>query len=1121
MKQNEIIPKNNKTPVVPPTTPRNFVAKNAKSSGAGAHADKKRDAKRGVEKHKKDFSPMDESADQGLAEGKSPIYVGRETKEGTWHVFQSGPDTSPLPAAGPFKSSTETAAWIKKAKEENIQEAITSVELDEATLTTVSGHRAVRPDTKRTYKVIKDHGIHTHESGAEHRVFSVQQPNGFHGVLVTDKNKTHVIGQTFDNHDKEKALEIANHYKKSGQVGMSKHAKWYVGGDRLVTDSVELDEAQKYTREQVIAALKEFDELYVAGFEKGWSDEDLARLNQLIKITGRTQESWVRNAKHGEMLDYATRKARADNAKSGKLAAFTGKATTTSDLGHQIALHTNGEYRYRRGLTWTRGSGGRYKDPSDFVVYANQDAFDDALAWVGSKGKKVHFKDHPRDEHVRTGYKIGKFLITDGTSIQGVFSDNPVHTYALSIRTAASLDSGGRVVQDITDQQAAAISDIAATKSENTMGLIAAMLDMLKGRDELQGIADRSKKDVLKNIIDSSKKINMQDKAKLDAIISGASGFKDSADQDIVETRQAAPQKAKKQGVVAGDNITSLIHRNTAQKVQSTGNHNEFSWTALGEDISVEDRMRIVEEYGMKGRLTESLDEDKKDYFVSLFDMSDTPIRKQPYIVVSLALVGNNIMNMGVHANLKFIGKTNRIMRFDSPDGEKSFPTKTMRDLSVFNTFTFLSEDAYDKFRSALAIKFDISLPEMAAKKHKVALTAQNKENKMEKSIKAGIERAILEAGDKKQAVLPNSTPRNFVAKNAKSSGTGAHADKKKDAKRGIEKHKKDFSTMDESADQSVAEGDVVQFPQKHPWYAAKTCPKCEGSLVGGKTADGRVKYCMGCGAVYPEPNTNKSVAEAAKWRSNPNAYGVDDEGNKSPKTANMFSYDPLAYRQNTVDDSKTARGKKWALKTSIKMAKGQHGPKGILPEQNVAEGDNTQTDKAQDVAENTADKKSITKIASLEKKINDAQDALGLARERRKMKGQRQQGPREMALQKKIDDVRRQIDTIKREADQTNESVDLGDPSANPVDVIALDVPLMIRIMEYAREDAKTDMDLHVLAEKMIELCTTGQHLTMQDYDAIIQQEPDATNDSDAMNISESIAMNKLLLNAGLNKNK
>ena len=71
----------------------------------------------------------------------------------------------------------------------------------------------------------------------------------------------------------------------------------------------------------------------------------------------------------------------------------------------------------------------------------------------------------------------------------------------------------------------------------------------------------------------------------------------------------------------------------------------------------------------------------------------------------------------------------------------------------------------------------------------------------------------------------------------------------------------KQFTELLEASFKDVVEGAVVQFPQKHPWYAAKTCPKCgEGPLVGGKTSDGRVKYCMGCGAVYPEPNTKSKV---------------------------------------------------------------------------------------------------------------------------------------------------------------------------------------------------------------------------------------------------------------------
>ena len=57
-----------------------------------------------------------------------------------------------------------------------------------------------------------------------------------------------------------------------------------------------------------------------------------------------------------------------------------------------------------------------------------------------------------------------------------------------------------------------------------------------------------------------------------------------------------------------------------------------------------------------------------------------------------------------------------------------------------------------------------------------------------------------------------------------------------------------------------------------------------------------------------------------------------------------------------------------------------------------------------------------------------------------------------------------------------------------NPSDKITLDIPLFIRVLEYAKEDAKTDMDLHHLAEKAIELSSEyGEILTMDDYDSLI----------------------------------
>jgi len=56
-----------------------------------------------------------------------------------------------------------------------------------------------------------------------------------------------------------------------------------------------------------------------------------------------------------------------------------------------------------------------------------------------------------------------------------------------------------------------------------------------------------------------------------------------------------------------------------------------------------------------------------------------------------------------------------------------------------------------------------------------------------------------------------------------------------------------------------------------------------------------------------------------------------------------------------------------------------------------------------------------------------------------------------------------------------------------NPQDKITVDVPLFIRLLEYAREDAKTDMDLHDVAENIISLSASGKTLTMADYESIV----------------------------------
>jgi len=56
-----------------------------------------------------------------------------------------------------------------------------------------------------------------------------------------------------------------------------------------------------------------------------------------------------------------------------------------------------------------------------------------------------------------------------------------------------------------------------------------------------------------------------------------------------------------------------------------------------------------------------------------------------------------------------------------------------------------------------------------------------------------------------------------------------------------------------------------------------------------------------------------------------------------------------------------------------------------------------------------------------------------------------------------------------------------------NPTDIICTDVPLFIRLMEYAREDASSDMDLHDVAERLTKLSAGGETVSMSSYDEIV----------------------------------
>lgn len=69
-------------------------------------------------------------------------------------------------------------------------------------------------------------------------------------------------------------------------------------------------------------------------------------------------------------------------------------------------------------------------------------------------------------------------------------------------------------------------------------------------------------------------------------------------------------------------------------------------------------------------------------------------------------------------------------------------------------------------------------------------------------------------------------------------------------------------------------------------------------------------------------------------------------------------------------------------------------------------------------------------------------------------------------------------------------ESTPLEEAEMGETDLIVMDVPLFIRILEYVKEDVSDDVEIHEIAQKAIEYGEKGKKsLSMQDYSSLIQK--------------------------------
>lgn len=82
-------------------------------------------------------------------------------------------------------------------------------------------------------------------------------------------------------------------------------------------------------------------------------------------------------------------------------------------------------------------------------------------------------------------------------------------------------------------------------------------------------------------------------------------------------------------------------------------------------------------------------------------------------------------------------------------------------------------------------------------------------------------------------------------------------------------------------------------------------------------------------------------------------------------------------------------------------------------------------------------------------------------------------------------------------------------------IDFITLDIPLFLRLLEYAREDVEEDENLHVLTQNAVRLSKMKNLLTMEDYNEITSREKTLQEDA----IEDTYKRNRELAKKALTK--
>lgn len=153
---------------------------------------------------------------------------------------------------------------------------------------------------------------------------------------------------------------------------------------------------------------------------------------------------------------------------------------------------------------------------------------------------------------------------------------------------------------------------------------------------------------------------------------------------------------------------------NLAKSSPNQVTESAFDWSEYRFVEDMDARIDIVAAYfTSKMNLTESNDPDMADYFTSLASMSDNVAINKKCILVPLVLVNNKVSQTQFPEVVKLLKIDNGIYTVKRPSGVvDTYPKKNDRGNISFITVVFNKLASYNKFRTAIMLKFESPLPD-------------------------------------------------------------------------------------------------------------------------------------------------------------------------------------------------------------------------------------------------------------------------------------------------------------------------------------------------------------------------------------------------------------------------